>query len=36
MAPAADGTFQLASPVSGAEALAAIAKLEELAGRQRR
>jgi tetratricopeptide (TPR) repeat protein len=31
-----DGTFQLARPVTGSEALAAIGKLEELAGRRRR
>jgi tetratricopeptide (TPR) repeat protein len=31
-----DGTFQLARPVAGSEALAAIGKLEELAGRRRR
>lgn len=31
-----DGTFQLARPVTGAEAVAAIGKLEELAGRRRR
>ena len=36
MTPTADGTFQLSRPVTGAEALAAIAKLEELAGRRRR
>ena len=36
MAPTADGTFQLTRAVTGAEALAAIAKLEELAGRRRR
>ncbi len=36
MTPAADGTFQLSDPVSGAEALAAIAKLEELVEPQRR
>ena len=32
----ADGTFQLSRPVSGPEALAAIAKLEELSGRRPR
>jgi S-layer homology domain len=31
MQPLADGTFQLARPVTGAEAVAAIKKLEELA-----
>jgi tetratricopeptide (TPR) repeat protein len=31
-----DGTFQLPRPVTGGEALAAIAKLEEIAGRRRR
>ncbi len=36
MAPAADGTFQLSRAVTGAEALAAVARLEELAGRRRR
>ena len=36
MAPTADGTFQLSRPVTGPEALAAVAKLEELAGRRRR
>ena len=35
MTPAADGTFQLSEPVGGAAAVAAITKLEELAGRQR-
>ena len=34
MTPAADGTFGLSAPVSGLEALAAVAKLEELAERQ--
>ena len=32
----ADGTFQLSRPVTGTEALAAIAKLEELSGRRPR
>ena len=32
MAPNADGSFQLARPVTGAEALAAIARVRELAG----
>ena len=36
MTATADGTFQLSRPVSGAEALAAIAKLEELSGRKPR
>jgi tetratricopeptide (TPR) repeat protein len=36
MAATADGTFQLSRPVTGAEALAAIAKLEELSGRRPR
>jgi hypothetical protein len=36
MAATADGTFQLSRPVSGAEAFAAIAKLEELSGRRQR
>jgi len=31
MAPLADGTFQLGRPVTGAEAVAAVKKLEELA-----
>ena len=32
MAPAGDGSFELARPATGAEAVAAISKLEELAG----
>ena len=36
MTATADGTFQLSRPVSGAEAVAAIAKLEELSGRKPR
>jgi tetratricopeptide (TPR) repeat protein len=36
MAATADGTFQLPRLVTGAEALAAVAKLEELVGRRRR
>jgi tetratricopeptide (TPR) repeat protein len=36
MTATSDGTFQLSRPVSGAEALAAIAKLEELSGRKQR
>jgi hypothetical protein len=36
MAAAEDGTFQLSRPVTGAEALAAIRKLEELSGRRPR
>jgi tetratricopeptide (TPR) repeat protein len=36
MTATGDGTFQLSRPVSGAEALAAIAKLEELSGRKPR
>ena len=36
MTATADGTFQLSRPVSGAEALAAIGKLEELSGRKQR
>jgi hypothetical protein len=36
MTVGADGTFGLARPVTGSEALAAVGKLEELAGRQRR
>lgn len=35
MTPADDGTFQLTRPVTGAEALAAVRKLRELAGRTR-
>ncbi len=31
MQPLADGSFQLARPVTGAEAVAAVKKLEELA-----
>ncbi len=31
-----DGTFQLGTPITGAEAIAAVARLEELAGRQPR
>jgi tetratricopeptide (TPR) repeat protein len=36
MAVTADGTFQLARPVTGAEAVAAVAKLAELGGRRGR
>lgn len=36
MAPMDDGTFQLARPVTGAEALAAVKKLEQLAGSRAR
>jgi hypothetical protein len=36
MTATADGTFQLSRPVTGTEALAAIAKLEELSGRKPR
>jgi tetratricopeptide (TPR) repeat protein len=36
MQPLTDGTFQLARPVTGAEALAAVKKLEELAENPRR
>jgi hypothetical protein len=32
MSPLEDGSFQLTRPVTGVEALAAIAKLRELAG----
>jgi tetratricopeptide (TPR) repeat protein len=35
MSPMEDGTFQLTRPVTGAEALAAVRKLKELAGRTR-
>jgi hypothetical protein len=36
MTPAADGSFQLSRPVTGAEALAAVTKLETLAGQKPR
>ena len=36
MTATADGTFQLSRPVTGAEAVAAIAKLEEISGRKPR
>jgi tetratricopeptide (TPR) repeat protein len=36
MTATADGSFQLARPVTGVEALAAVRKLEELSGRKRR
>ena len=36
MAVTSDGTFQLARPIAGAEAMAAVARLEELAGRKPR
>jgi hypothetical protein len=36
MTVASDGAFQLSRPVTGAEAIAAIARLEELAGRKPR
>ena len=36
MAPTGDGTFQLSRPATGAEAVAAVGKLEELSGRKPR
>ena len=36
MAPAAEGSFQFARPVTGAEAVSAIRKLQDLAGSKRR
>jgi len=36
MQPLADGSFQLSKPVTGAEAVAAVKKLEELAESDRR
>jgi hypothetical protein len=36
MRVAEDGTFQLSRPVTGAEAVAAVRKLEELSGRKPR
>ena len=36
MAVTSDGTFQLARPITGAEAIAAVTRLEELAGRKPR
>jgi hypothetical protein len=36
MAPLEDGTFQLTRPVTGAEALAAVGKLEALSGERSR
>ena len=36
MTATGDGTFQLSRPVTGTEALAAVAKLEELSGRKPR